>query len=593
MIKNKLTKLTAGLLFITCMCCPSCNHFLEMPEQAGINIDSVFSNWRNTELYLYTLYEHAPLILLANDNNFFNMGGASRVSLTDESGSYPGQSAYTTHKVYAGNVDATWFTSAKKGGEDGYDFHWQTIRRNWVMLENIDRVPDATPQQKNRIKGECRTLIALEYFEMWKRYGGMPLIKKALDGNDFGSGERKSVEETCDYIVQLCDEAINNPDFPARVESSIEFGRATKALAYCLKARTLLYAASDLFNTATPYMDFGEHNNLICFGNHDPNRWKAARDAAKEAIDYCESNGYAIVHDQGIDKNYSIAACAPPKDGNTEIVFATYLHPKRIEWCRLAYLFRGRANGYAANAPTQNAVEFYSNVDGTKVDWSKKITTPPNDPTYPYKNLDPRFHQSIAYNGCKWYTNPDMTLEFHDHALGSAWAGQESRQKRGSIHLYGFRKYFNGYEKTYGQNHVVMQPIFRLAEMYLAFAEASNEFGGDQTQAFDYIDVIRQRSGMPKADRSMDQEAFRDFIRDERAVELYAEDHRYFDLKRWKTPEKMLQINQINIVRQADRTFTYERKPYQTRAWHEWWYLHPFPYDEVNKNYGLVQNPGW
>ena len=269
---SKLSKLTAGLLFVAGLCCPSCNHFLEMPEQAGINIDSVFCNWRNTELYLYTLYEHAPLILLPWDNNFFNMSGASRVSLTDEAGSYPGQSAYTTHKVYAGNVDATWFTSAKQGGEDGYDFHWQTIRRNWVMLENIDQVPDATPQQKNRIKGECRTLIALEYFEMWKRYGGMPLIKKVVDGNDIGLGERKSVKETCDYIVRLCDEAISNPDFPARTENPVEFGRATKALAYCLKARTLLYAASDLFNTATPYMDLGEHNQLICFGNHDPNR---------------------------------------------------------------------------------------------------------------------------------------------------------------------------------------------------------------------------------------------------------------------------------------------------------------------------------
>ncbi len=570
----------------------SCDNYLEMPEQAGMNRDSVFATYRNTEKYLYDLYRDVPRILLDWSTITVNLNGPSRTALTDEAGALALQSAYSPHKVYAGNVTSTWFT--KSTGEDWYDLHWGSIRRNWVMLENIDRVPDATQAQKDRIKGECKTLIALEYFEMWKRYGGLPLLKQSLEASEYPVIVRSSVEEVYNYIIQLCDEAIAIPDFPAKVTNPIEFGRATKALAYGLKARTMLYAASPLFNTATPYMDFGENNKLICFGNYDINRWKNARDAAKAAIDFCESNGYAIVNNAGIDKNYVTASCFRPKDGNSEIIFGTCFSVDQSGNLRYWWMFRGRGGGAAANQPTHNAVEFYSNRDGSKVNWDNGIiTTPPNEPTFPYKNLDPRFHQTIVYNGCAWYTNPDMIVQFYDAAPGSGISnGQESRTTARTEYYYGFRKYLTNYEKS-AAGFYPMHPIMRLGEMYLIYAEASNEYEGPRDQAFNYMDAIRTRSGMPVMDRTIGQDEFQDLIKAERAVELLAEDHRYFDLKRWKEPEKMLKIYNVNILKHANGTYTYEKYLHQTRLWFEWWYLHPFPYEEVNKNYGLIQNPGW
>jgi hypothetical protein len=98
---------------------------------------------------------------------------------------------------------------------------------------------------------------------------------------------------------------------------------------------------------------------------------------------------------------------------------------------------------------------------------------------------------------------------------------------------------------------------------------------------------------MPVVNHSMNYDQLKAFIVNERAVELYAEDHRYFDLKRWKTPEPFQKIYNVKVFKYRDNTYTYEKYLHQTRAWYDFWYLHPFPYAEVNKGYGLIQNPGW
>jgi DNA-binding phage protein len=134
----------------------------------------------------------------------------------------------------------------------------------------------------------------------------------------------------------------------------------------------------------------------------------------------------------------------------------------------------------------------------------------------------------------------------------------------------------------------------RLAEMYLNLAEALNEANGPSAEVYAALDVIRSRSGMPNVPRNMDQAALRNYIENERSVELYLENHRYFDVKRMMIGEVFKgPIFDVRVIKQRNGSFTYTKYKYHDRAWFTHWYLHPFPYNEVNKGYGLIQNPGW
>lgn len=566
----------------------SCNDYLEMPEQTSYNLDSIFKNYQNTEPLIYDLYRDAPFHLWGWAAKILH--GPQNSTMTDEGITLMIQSAYTPIKVYAGNVSSTWFTSSK--GEDIYTDHWGTIRRAFILMENIDRVPDASTENKERIKAECKTVIALEYFELLKRYGGVPLIKKSLNNVEEYYIVRSSLKDVYDYIILLLDEAIATPAFPAVVPNEKEFGRATKAFAYGLKARTMLYVASPLFNTASPYMDFGDNNKLICFTDYDKNRWKLAADATLDAINFCEASGIALVDKYGENENYRIASSERPKDGNTEIIFAVSQHtaPTKI----ITFLGRGAPlNGYAANIPTHNQVEKYQNKDGSFTNWDQKITTGPNDPTAPYDNLDPRFHQSIVYNGSVWYSSPtEYRMQIYDGANGASNGANGSTTAKAQF-AYFFRKYLAGNEYS-AKSYIPLSIYMRLSELYLNYAEAMNEFEGPTEKVFERIDAIRNRSGMPNVPRNLSQGELRDYLDRERSIELYFEGHRYFDLKRklrgdiFKAP-----IHDVKVLKYPDNTYTYEKYVYHERAWFDFWYLHPFPYDEVNKGYGLIQNPGW
>jgi hypothetical protein len=426
---------------------------------------------------------------------------------------------------------------------------------------------------------------------MFKRYGGVPIVTKALnDAEDFVI-PRASLDSVYKHIINLCDEAIANPFFPAKVPDEKEFGRLTKAFAYGLKARTLLYAASPLFNTDKPYQDLGANNKLICLMKYDKNLWASAAKAAREAIAYCEQNGYGIVKSFGPTRNYKVACEDVPKAGNTEVMYGTF---QSINQSKLYWLGRGtNMGGYAATEPTQNHIEKYQNTDGTTVNWNSTITTPANDPTSPYKKLDPRFHISVAYNGCLWVTtNPTYSLEIYDGVDASVANGRNGPISAKTQFAYFTRKWLNGFEAS--GIWTPMSPYMRLAEMYLILAEASNEANGPSAEVFSALDAIRTRSGMPIVSKSLDQAGLRKFIENERSVELYLENHRYFDVKRlmigdvFKGP-----IYDLRVIRQKNSTYTYTKYKYHDRAWFPHWYLHPFPYNEVNKGYGLVQNPGW
>lgn len=573
----------------------SCNDFFEFPQTSSFTEDSIFTRVDYTEKLVYQMYVGSPVVFLSN-NWSFRLSGPNLDAATDGASAFSGQSKYGTHQFNFGGINATSVTA--QSGEYNYTTPWKSIRMAFTLLERVDEVPNATVAQKERFKAESKVMIAARYFEMFKRFGGVPLIKKRIsDGSEFKVG-RSSVQETVDYIVQLLDEAIANEYLPARVPTPLEFGRFTKAFAYGLKARTLLFAASPLFNTGTPYMSLGANNSLICYGNYDPERWNIAAKAAREAIDYCEANGYALVDNQpDFKQNYVVATQKSPREGNTEVMMGSMLSISGTD--PISFMLpRGiPLSGYAANSPTHNQVKRYRNADGTIPVWPTDFTTAPNDPTAPYKNLEPRFQASIGYNGVEWY--PTATLEFfNSYDVNDFPHGNNSKSKAKQEFSYALRKYVHGYEdvKISKLPWNILNPYMRLAEMYMIEAEALNEYKKESglAESKASMNEVLARSGMGVPANINTYQKMKDFIHNECAIEFYFEDHRFFDAKRWlEGPGLEGNILNVDITKLGDYSYNYKEYVQEVRIWNDYYYLHPFPETEVNKQYGLIQNPGW
>jgi starch-binding outer membrane protein, SusD/RagB family len=638
----------------------SCNDFMDFPPAISYNVDSVFSKYSSAYRLLSDMYRFP--IPLNFDTRYFGtggtttepgtrMGGGSFASaLTDEGQSFDVQQGYQVQRYYYGNVEpstcASWNSAYK--GEDDYEVKWRTIRKAYLILNNIDRVPDETfptnqniaPQvQKNRIKAECKIMIALVYFEMWKRYGGVPILNREFRADDDVSTfqiQRATLEETYTFISGLLNDVMTNYEgiLPAKITVSDEFGRFPMAFAYSLKARLELYAASPLYNTNSPYSTaLGDKSNLICFMNYDRERWKKAADAATAAINYCNNNGYLLIDNPANRENgmnYTVANIEYPNKGNTELIWGVIEAPYTPNWQSFTFI-RGLASpyGFAANLVPINQIERYekdTTVAGQYKSWDAQQTfnvptiasgTSANDggkivaeaSRTPYMGLDPRFYASIVYNGVPDYGRQpfvDMANAWVDNASGGAYYsnlnGTFSHGKQSTTILHYVRKFTRGYEF----NETTMYPIniyMRMAELYLIRAEALNEYNSAPTQqVYDDLNKIRERSGMVNVLSGQTQSDMRKTIAHERNIEMFYEDQRWFDLRRTLMSETMIpvKIYKINIRKWYKKTnspwpykITYDKELYATRVWFNKWYMNPFPTVEVNKGYGLIQNPGW
>lgn len=621
-----------------------CSDFMEFPPAATFNRDSVFSKYTNAERLVYDMYSR-PVPLNIDTRSFgtsgtrFN-GGSFASAVTDEGQAFHVQSGYHVQQYYKGNVDASFSASwtSSYHGEDDYLEKWKTIRKAYILLENIDRVPDATLEQKERIKGEAKLMIATVYFEMFKRYGGVPIVRKAFTGAESEEEinlPRATLQETYDFIDGLLADVINNYGsyIPANyTQLPHEFGRFPMAFAYALRARFYLYAASPLYNTDKPYSDaLGENSNLICFMNYDKERWKKAADAATEAINYCTANGFALVDSpEGRDNanNYTTANIEYPSKGNTEVIWGTLQSANGSNW-QYFTLVRGLPGtyGYATNMVPLNQVERYEldmDTPGNYRDWNQQLsfetgiasTDDPADAKVKlaaaarkaYEGLDPRFYASIAYNGVddygKWGPLGDIDMADAVDDTGKLLSdkhGQNSESKQRTTILHFVRKFTRGYEGRESS----MKPLniyMRMAELYLIRAEALNNYSGPSQQVYDDLNILRTRSGMCNVKATTDVEEMNEIIAHERNIELYYEDHRWFDLRRTLKSAEYIPVMVYKVqIRKWYHTssdkfpykITYDKVEYEKRYWSDHWYMNPFPKSEINKFYGLIQNPGW
>lgn len=530
-----------------------------------------------TSSYQYTGYRQAALYAELPEG-FLYMDRAMMASATDEA-EHTEENA-TVHRL----TNGSW--NAFDNPDNAWSKYYKAIRKANQFLAASDSIdldvykldPDPSQQQvyKTRMaeiarwKYESRFLRAFFYFELIKRYGGVPILPKALSAeDDFKNIARNTLAECIQYVTDECDSAATG--LPV-VYADADLGRATKGAALALKSRALLYAASDLFNTPGWAGGYG-HAELISMGNGNRTaKWTAAAAAAKAVIDL-QGTGYYLYWDyRNLFEVYNA----------TEIIF-TRRNGDNNEFEKANYPV-GFDFGESGTTPSQNLVDAYEMSDGSPFDWNN-----PAHAANPYANRDPRLSHSIITNNT-WYKSRNVEI----WPGGRDGKGIPLATKTG----YYLKKYLSEYTDLL-QNRASVHSwiLIRLAEVYLNYAEALNESSPGHPDIEQYVNAVRSRwgVGMPALPSGLSQAAMRERIRNERRVEFAFEDQRAWDVRRWMQGPAYLgaPLRGVNITRNTDGSFKYAPVVIEQRVFEPKMYLYPIPQGEVFISPKIVQNPLW
>lgn len=589
---------TMGVILILLMAVlSSCEDYLEMPTSSDITVDSVFSSKTRTEQFLWNVYSTAsifefPFYWSASDpgHNYRGVRWAPVAAASDEADSWAsiaGSEFFNTGNWGPTNVKFFEFDS-----HDSY----KGIRNANIFIGNVDKSP-FSEKEKAAMKAEAIFLRALMHFDLMQRLGGVVIVDEVLNVTSSADipatrKPRNTFEETVNFIVNSCDKAAEH--LPNSYSSNFR-GRVVKGAALALKARTLLYAASPLFNSNEPYTPVSdpELREMIGYTNYDPQRWKLAADASKAVLDWAENeSGWCTLYDgknNPVDRYEEIFI----NPNVNEIILDSGLMGTTTTnyFCR--FMLPGTIV-YTGTDPnnigvTLNFTKFYQKADGTDQVWDEVADTP-----YPYSQyqdklgeLEPRFQASVFHSGTEWSRGSGTFYHFYE----------EQSNLLDQYNGVGFlRKFLKGVSN--GSSPAPRWITFRLAEFYLNYAEALNEINGSQSEILRAINAIRNRVDMPSIAYT-DQEDMRLKIRRERAVELAFEQHRYFDVRRWKIAGKegvmgggMYGLRLYGPSAENGPSPTYRLEKFEERVWSDKMYLYPFQTEEVNL--GIVkQNPGW
>jgi len=575
-----------GILLHSCEELQFGNDFLEKEPSVDITADTIFTSLELSERYLWGGYSTLPYGLNTNWSAKGNKLGMDILeSMSDLCQSYLAWGGIN-ELYYTGQYSAAVENSSPK---TKYHFlqeqSWEGIRIGWNFIENAARIPDGSQSYIDQLKAEAKMIIALHYTDMFRHYGGLPWVDHAYAPTEETNMPRMTARATVDSIVALIDEAI--PDLLWEVDDPSNWdGRFTAAGAMGLKARVLLFAASPLFNDDAPYLDgTAAAQNMTWYGGYDATLWNDAMEASKELLDMVESmGGYGLVNTGNPRQDFQDAYY---RRGNGEILISTRVRYQSPGWWNAEYYFYQSAGNYGTACPTKEYIDMFGMADGTPIDapgsgW---------DAADPWANRDVRLYETALVNG-----------DVYQGRTAELWIGGRERQNanfKGTASGFGLRKFLLERNNASAIGSVVHWPYLRLAEIYLSYAEAANEVnGGPTAEAYAAVDRVRSRAGLNDLEAGLSQEEFREAVLQERALEFGYEEVRWFDIIRWKREDLFTHnLHGVNTTDNGDGTFTYEVFELPPRYWQgNWspkWYLSAFPPDEINKNYGLVQNPGW
>lgn len=644
------------------------NAFLEKAPGVDVNIDTVFSKAEYTRNFLWSAYGQiystytsgnmmngAPIDVLSDSYQCYVSwggpiqsyypGGLTEDAQDTDNGNYQGKFSYSTKNPATGRVSI-----------------YETVRKCWQLIENIDRVPDMSDQEKSRLRGEAYTIMASRYFDAFRNFGGLCLVKKSYAvGEGFTEG-RSTAWQTVEFIDSLVAKAIEEPGFIWNIPNADIgqwSGRLTRASARALRAKVWMFAASPLFNNSKPYMEYSpdkqtEFTNIehVWFGKEDPSLWNRCLQYCNDFFTDNEANGnyYQLVQPETQDEGgYRMAFRRAYRYRNNES-----RHEKIFDAQPTQLLSSSVTNGTVNNrwgwgwegfaldcyrqggaVPTNELMECFGMQDGRNFPYENIYGAGKNPEGIDmFKNRDPRLYETMVvpresfpsgvvgdYNG---YTYIDT---WYNGAMKNA-ADQFGTQGSDDVRS-GYRKFKWMLDYSAGKmdDEYVGVSYIRLAEMYLIRAEARAETG-DFQGALDDLHVVRSRVGLgriekmnPQLSLTSNKENLINEILRERNCEIGAEcgDRLYDMVRRMRQDLFTKPLHEIVIYRldangkrmTGDDTswtqgepwpkFEYEkpeitvghRRWWDAGYWTNKWYLDPVSRVEIQKGYGLTQNPGW
>jgi len=647
--------------------------FLEKAPGVDVNIDTVFTSAEYTRNFLWSAYGQiyctytsgnmmngAPIDALSDSYHCFCTWGGPIQSY------YPGALTEDAQDTEDGNYQGKFSYSTKTGGlnsdSGGRVSIYETVRKCWQIIENIDRVPDMSEDEKSRLRGEAYTIMASRYFDAFRNFGGLCLVKKAYAvGENFEDG-RSTAWETALYIDELIQKAIDEPGFIWNLANSDQAqwsGRLTRASARALRAKLWMFAASPLFNSKEPYMNYTpgkttEFTNIehVWFGKEDPTLWNRCLQACEDFFKDNEANGnyYQLIQpvtqdEAGYRMAFRNAYRYRNDENNHEKLFDA--HPTQWMsstgvdgvitengwgWGWRGFAIDGVRQGGAV--PTNELMECFGLADGTNFPYADIYGSGKNPAGIDmFADRDPRLYETMTVPRQSFPS--DVVGDYNGFKYIDTWVDGAMANDAGNFGSLaddahtGYRKFkwFLDYSGGKMDDKFIGVSYIRLAEMYLIYAEALAETG-DFKGALDQLHVVRSRVGLgrledknPELNLLSNKENLINEILRERNCEIGAEcGDRVYDMIRRKREDLFTKtLHEIKIYRldaSGNRLeggdqrwnpndpwpkFEYEKTAIQIGArrwwepggWSNKWYLDPVSRIEIQKGYGLTQNPGW
>lgn len=569
----------------------SCNEQLDLPTDGRITMDQVFSDYNRTRGYLNSCYGYCPAPYM------------DRASFTDEAQDVDDVEPDSKFSNwYNGNITVVNYPQNSADGSPWGQLY-EGIRKCNVFLENIKTATvRASEEEKDGWAAQARTLRALYYLQLIKRYGGVPIFDAPLaTDHDFSQDRRATFSEVVQFILEDCDAALSVPATREGFHWEIydnQYGIMTRAVAYAIKSQAVTYAASPLWSDGTF-------------------TWEDATRINAEALAECLAHDYRLFDETpspDIAQNaYALYFFTSSDDQRASDKETIYQVGTRMSVWRDAGLPTNDGMDRAGPSPTQGLVDSYEMANGEApitgyADESRLQpivnTASGYNPADPYAGRDPRFYASIYYNGAVRYLDQPDGKKVETFVGGAEGISAENPQHTRTG--YYLRK-FNNFRSGVNNEADGAIRLFRLAELYLNFAESAYQSAGPDApvsvgdfsmSAREAVSAVRQRAGMPPFPVGMSKEAFEKKYRNERRVELAFEEHRFFDVRRWKIlGETDGFVTGMRITKNGDE-LNYQRFKFENReSAADKYLMYPIDQAEVNKIIGLTgenwQNPGW